>query len=113
MLKAPTQPRRARSTATSSLARTAGGCLALLALLVLIVSGSAVAAAPPGATALCRDGTYSFSQHHSGTCSYHGGVAKWLDGSTGTGGTAGGGATATTAPAAAPAQLVMPAAARL
>ena len=38
--------------------------------------------APPGATALCRDGTYSYSQHHSGTCSHHGGVAEWLDGST-------------------------------
>jgi len=36
---------------------------------------------PPGATARCRDGTYSFSQHHSGTCSHHGGVAAWLDGS--------------------------------
>src|SRR5262249_53652195 len=34
-----------------------------------------------GATALCRDGTYSFSQHRSGTCSHHGGVARWLTGS--------------------------------
>ena len=34
--------------------------------------------APAGATAQCRDGTYSFSQHHSGTCSSHGGVAGWL-----------------------------------
>ena len=33
---------------------------------------------PPGATATCRDGSYSFSQHHSGTCSSHHGVAKWL-----------------------------------
>jgi len=33
---------------------------------------------PAGATAKCRDGTYSFSQHHSGTCSHHGGVANWL-----------------------------------
>lgn len=33
---------------------------------------------PLGATARCRDGTYSFSQHRSGTCSHHGGVAKWL-----------------------------------
>ena len=33
---------------------------------------------PAGATAQCRDGTYSFSQHRSGTCSHHGGVAKWL-----------------------------------
>ena len=34
--------------------------------------------APEGATARCRDGTYSFSRHHSGTCSRHGGVAGWL-----------------------------------
>jgi hypothetical protein len=34
--------------------------------------------APTGATAKCRDGTYSFSQNHRGTCSYHGGVAAWL-----------------------------------
>jgi hypothetical protein len=33
---------------------------------------------PAGATAVCGDGTYSFSQHRSGTCSHHGGVAKWL-----------------------------------
>jgi hypothetical protein len=33
---------------------------------------------PAGATARCTDGTYSFSQHHSGTCSGHGGVASWL-----------------------------------
>lgn len=33
---------------------------------------------PAGATALCRDGTYSFSQHRRGTCSHHGGVEKWL-----------------------------------
>ncbi|MFL9901013.1 DUF3761 domain-containing protein [Paraburkholderia fungorum] len=34
--------------------------------------------APEGATARCRDGTYSFSRHRSGTCSRHGGVADWL-----------------------------------
>ena len=33
---------------------------------------------PAGATARCRDGTYSFSRHRSGTCSRHGGVAEWL-----------------------------------
>lgn len=32
---------------------------------------------PAGATAMCGDGTYSFSQHRSGTCSHHGGVAIW------------------------------------
>lgn len=35
-------------------------------------------AVPAGATARCRDGDYSFSRHHSGTCSGHGGVAAWL-----------------------------------
>lgn len=34
--------------------------------------------APAGASAQCRDGSYSFSQHRSGTCSHHGGVAKWF-----------------------------------
>lgn len=33
---------------------------------------------PAGATAQCSDGIYSFSQHRSGTCSGHGGVAMWL-----------------------------------
>jgi hypothetical protein len=34
--------------------------------------------APAGATAKCRDGSYSFSRHASGTCSGHGGVAVWI-----------------------------------
>ena len=33
---------------------------------------------PNGATAHCRDGSYSFSQSRRGTCSWHGGVADWL-----------------------------------
>lgn len=32
---------------------------------------------PNGATAKCRDGTMSFSAHHSGSCSHHGGVAQF------------------------------------
>lgn len=36
------------------------------------------ASAPAGATAKCRDGSYSFSEHASGTCSHHGGVAVWI-----------------------------------
>ncbi len=31
-----------------------------------------------GATAICRDGTYSYSKSRRGTCSHHGGVKKWL-----------------------------------
>jgi hypothetical protein len=34
--------------------------------------------APIGASARCRDGTYSFSRNRRGTCSWHGGVAAWL-----------------------------------
>ena len=30
--------------------------------------------------AKCRDGSASYSAHHSGACSHHGGVAQWLDG---------------------------------
>lgn len=33
---------------------------------------------PAGATAQCADGSYSFSQSRRGTCSHHGGVARWL-----------------------------------
>ena len=36
-----------------------------------------VSSVPAGAMALCKDGTYSFSQHHQGTCSHHKGVAVW------------------------------------
>ena len=35
-------------------------------------------ATPAGARALCRDGSYSFSRNRRGTCSHHGGVARWL-----------------------------------
>lgn len=38
----------------------------------------APAGAPATATALCTDGTYSMSQHRSGTCSGHKGVKQWL-----------------------------------
>jgi Protein of unknown function (DUF3761)/Protein of unknown function (DUF1524) len=31
-----------------------------------------------GASAVCNDGTLSYSAHRSGTCSGHGGVRKWL-----------------------------------
>jgi hypothetical protein len=55
--------------------------VALCAILVALAGvGRGAAAGPPaGATARCTDGTYSRSQHHSGTCSHHGGVAAWLD----------------------------------
>jgi hypothetical protein len=33
---------------------------------------------PGGATARCRDGSFSYSQNRRGTCSHHGGVAEWF-----------------------------------
>jgi hypothetical protein len=52
--------------------------LAVCALGGFSVASAAAGAAPPGATARCNDGTYSYSQTRSGTCSHHGGVALWL-----------------------------------
>jgi Protein of unknown function (DUF3761) len=59
--------------------------LLLAAATAALAATAATAAPPPGATARCRDGTYSYSQHRSGTCSHHGGVARWLVGSSKTG----------------------------
>jgi hypothetical protein len=33
---------------------------------------------PSGASAKCRDGSYSFSKSRRGTCSRHGGVGTWM-----------------------------------
>jgi hypothetical protein len=54
--------------------------LLLIGVVVAVGVSSTAAAAPHGATALCRDGTYSYSKHRPGTCSHHGGVKRWLHG---------------------------------
>ncbi|MFH8223914.1 DUF3761 domain-containing protein [Streptomyces sp. NPDC018057] len=41
-------------------------------------SGGSQDETPVGATAQCRDGSFSYSAHRRGTCSHHGGVAVWL-----------------------------------
>jgi hypothetical protein len=41
-------------------------------------NGGRTGTVPAGATAICNDGTPSFSQNRSGTCSHHGGVREWL-----------------------------------
>ena len=50
-----------------------------LTLTVQLAAGPLFAqTVPAGATARCRDGTYSFSGSRRGTCSRHRGVAQWL-----------------------------------
>lgn len=47
-------------------------------ILVIVVLGCASLAMNAMAqTAVCRDGTPSYSAHRRGTCSHHGGVAQW------------------------------------
>jgi hypothetical protein len=43
-----------------------------------LFNAGAAAQAPQGATAKCKDGTYSHAATHRGACSRHGGVAEWL-----------------------------------
>ena len=43
-----------------------------------MVAPAAAGAAPAGTTAKCKDGSFSMSKHHSGSCSRHGGVASFM-----------------------------------
>ena len=42
-------------------------------------SSTSTSSSSSTATAQCRDGSYSYSRHRSGTCSHHGGVARWIN----------------------------------
>lgn len=42
------------------------------------LTATSATSTPAGATGQCKDGTYTKSKSHSGACSKHGGVAKWL-----------------------------------
>ena len=55
-------------------------CLAAasLAIAAPLFTGAAAAQAPKGATAKCKDGTYSTAKTTRGACSQHGGVETWL-----------------------------------
>jgi hypothetical protein len=62
---APTAPTHASTTAASQHAS----------------GGKAATTDSAGALAKCKDGMYWHGAKHSGSCSHHGGVAEWLDGS--------------------------------
>jgi hypothetical protein len=42
--------------------------------------GDVTNATAEGATAKCKDGTFSHAHQHDGACAKHGGVEAWMDG---------------------------------
>lgn len=71
------------AVAAVSLALAAGGALAQPLTLCKTPAGRLVPCnnlvapvIPSGATARCKDGTFSFNRHLSDACSRHGGVAQ-------------------------------------
>jgi Protein of unknown function (DUF3761) len=49
----------------------------LVTTLIALATGCATVQQPQP-SAVCRDGSLSYSAHRSGTCSSHEGVSKWL-----------------------------------
>ena len=72
------------TSASASAAPT--GCQALRSSLARLAcfsnaastSGQRKNVPPAGARAVCRDGTYSFSETRWVACRFHGGVGRWL-----------------------------------
>jgi Protein of unknown function (DUF3761) len=73
-------PAYARSPNAEATCRTQRGtaCLGYHHTVAVTGHSGGSSGAPVGATAKCRGGTYSYSQHRRGACSHHGGVAVWL-----------------------------------
>lgn len=67
-VKAPTPPPAPQACPSGTYVNSVGNT---------VCSPYASPSPPSGASAQCADGTYSFSQHRSGTCSHHGGVSIW------------------------------------
>lgn len=47
--------------------------------LVVIITSIPQNNIPQGVTAICEDGSHSYSEHRQGTCSHHGGVKQWIN----------------------------------
>ena len=75
---APAVPSASKPSLLSRFSKPAAPAAALAPATHATAGVSPAGPAPAGATAKCRDGTWSHSQHHSGTCSHHGGVAQFL-----------------------------------
>lgn len=76
-IKCPTAGATTTTTTTSVSAPPTRSTTTTTTTTTTVPRGSSVGA-PAGATAKCKDGTYSMSKTHSGSCSHHGGVAAWL-----------------------------------
>ena len=72
MSKSAAKAEKAEDKAASKPAKTASAPAATAS------KTTAVNTDPTGATAKCKDGTYSHAATHRGACSRHGGVAEWL-----------------------------------
>ena len=74
----PTVAPTAVPTAAPTVVPSAAPTTAPTAAPIPVTSGfNHAAAKQAGATAICRDGSWSYSAHRSGTCSHHGGVNWW------------------------------------
>lgn len=73
-----TRAPKASAVNTTSRRSTAAPAASVSAPAPAIPTVRAPAGAPAGATAQCKDGTYSTSKVHTGACSHHGGVGQWL-----------------------------------
>jgi hypothetical protein len=74
---APTPPPAAAKTTPSPAPATAPVATAATKV---SHGGKAATDDPAGALAKCKDGMYWHGASHSGSCSHHGGVESWLDG---------------------------------
>ena len=70
--KSAAKAEKAEDKATNKAAKTASAPVATAA------KTTASNTDPTGATAKCKDGTYSHAATHRGACSRHGGVSEWL-----------------------------------